>query len=960
MLDKLRTISSAPGFKMAVGAFIVPVVAFCIWFNWVWLNDLWTPDPVKQSRVAISVGTPTVHTRERLLNDRFEQVAWLDEELRGTRPEKSKKPEATPSAPAPAPAPAAAKEAAEQRMQITSESLEQLRYGADDPRKDFEMVNGYRDVLRAARARAMLDDRHDMDDNTLDLFSFDTTVMPRNGMHGSAAIEVLLTPDASELDPGLPGYKLARELFDQQADKDLFDTYVGWLDKVRNVQQSSLETLTYTLDTLEASQYRSSDYEQLLRRNACGELLRRARPDTSIVERQRACLSTLTGTTPWDWWERSPKPMIADTDARDAMRLLDKTLTSVTSKVLTRIAGDFLEQVEHARKLFLAKNRQALSDPTAQFNETLVAYGKSSLRGAEDLASGCIGTSTDTAASGVSVVPFWIVDALKREFPGDAQDLVFTCKIVPKNMPLRVFWALLDKLGPNAPETAPQNGSSQARDWSVPVVGGITFSSRDLERVQTSCVAASILEETAVRPTADQPRNHGASLKTFFDIRVDRLPTGCSLSVQPKVFSLRLPADLSGDELADANTQLNQQTDLLHQLKKLLEGPGYGNGSVEKPITAAYGYSLSPRLRQNVEIRRDTRDVASARFEQGGGSFKRSRGLDYRGVEPEVVGFMRSSKSERTPRAARFGWLLTPRPGKEDTYSVPLEQAELSAVVALPSWWRSALMQTCTRFLAQADTGDVVTDEFWDRSAKCRVEMIRLPGTSADVSRHLGMDVLTTPYMNSWKKPPVLFAGKTAESTQLVITGERLWRNTVVTLGGQKADRIEVLPDMTGIAATFTCIRKPTTGDFFLNDTQPQGPTAGPAIMVDRPESAPNAQPKGQTTSKQPSQRNRKTVLSTIVQTVSGQPVDKPAVAAPPMPPPPLPLPSAPATPTPPPSSPATLMLPPPPPSATYTVPVTVWTSEGHTSSLDANVVVDLGQTIKPCEGDVGGEKSMP
>jgi len=37
----------------------------------------------------------------------------------------------------------------------------------------------------------------------------------------------------------------------------------------------------------------------------------------------------------------------------------------------------------------------------------------------------------------------------------------------------------------------------------------------------------------------------------------------------------------------------------------------------------------------------------------------------------------------------------------------------------------------------------------------------------------------------------------------LPIPGDRLWRSTVVTLDGVRADRIEVLPDMRGILAVF-------------------------------------------------------------------------------------------------------------------------------------------------------------
>ncbi|MDS9469512.1 hypothetical protein RGQ15_18255 [Paracoccus sp. MBLB3053] len=46
--------------------------------------------------------------------------------------------------------------------------------------------------------------------------------------------------------------------------------------------------------------------------------------------------------------------------------------------------------------------------------------------------------------------------------------------------------------------------------------------------------------------------------------------------------------------------------------------------------------------------------------------------------------------------------------------------------------------------------------------------------------------------------------GSSAYQLALVIPGERLWRSTVVTLAGSKAERIEVMPDMRGILATMT------------------------------------------------------------------------------------------------------------------------------------------------------------
>ncbi|ANT62724.1 hypothetical protein AYJ57_20340 [Salipiger sp. CCB-MM3] len=48
---------------------------------------------------------------------------------------------------------------------------------------------------------------------------------------------------------------------------------------------------------------------------------------------------------------------------------------------------------------------------------------------------------------------------------------------------------------------------------------------------------------------------------------------------------------------------------------------------------------------------------------------------------------------------------------------------------------------------------------------------------------------------------------------EMVVPGERLWRSTVVTLGGAKAQRIEVMPDMRGILATFRLPEPPVAGE---------------------------------------------------------------------------------------------------------------------------------------------------
>jgi hypothetical protein len=54
---------------------------------------------------------------------------------------------------------------------------------------------------------------------------------------------------------------------------------------------------------------------------------------------------------------------------------------------------------------------------------------------------------------------------------------------------------------------------------------------------------------------------------------------------------------------------------------------------------------------------------------------------------------------------------------------------------------------------------------------------------------------------------------RAGEPASIVIPGERLWKSTMVTLNGQLAGRIQVLPDMRGIIATFEEVASPARSD---------------------------------------------------------------------------------------------------------------------------------------------------
>lgn len=65
----------------------------------------------------------------------------------------------------------------------------------------------------------------------------------------------------------------------------------------------------------------------------------------------------------------------------------------------------------------------------------------------------------------------------------------------------------------------------------------------------------------------------------------------------------------------------------------------------------------------------------------------------------------------------------------------------------------------------------------------------------------------------------------------MVVRGKRLWYGTVVTLGSQKADVIELLPGSNGVIATFDCLQEPE-GPAMLQAWSSEGVTSPVSVAV--------------------------------------------------------------------------------------------------------------------------------
>jgi hypothetical protein len=194
--------------------------------------------------------------------------------------------------------------------------------------------------------------------------------------------------------------------------------------------------------------------------------------------------------------------------------------------------------------------------------------------------------------------------------------------------------------------------------------------------------------------------------------------------------------------------------------------------------------------------------------------------------QPLIVGFA-DSRIERatdidraTPKApiTRFGWLIGPkfegiqRKFEAEFAHIPIQNA-LSAVISVPSWWKSVALETRACWLSSRDSSLWSNGTFeklcTERSTKEPPPYtVKLPGHVEEIPRRLGYTVGRRPRIAGFGRDVgSYFVGQ--KDAQMIINGLDLWRSTVVTMGGQRADWIEVMPNMKGIIARFGEITEP-------------------------------------------------------------------------------------------------------------------------------------------------------
>lgn len=162
-------------------------------------------------------------------------------------------------------------------------------------------------------------------------------------------------------------------------------------------------------------------------------------------------------------------------------------------------------------------------------------------------------------------------------------------------------------------------------------------------------------------------------------------------------------------------------------------------------------------------------------------------------------------------RQTTISWIVLPKDEgiwgtRHSAQSVPL-----SAIVSLPSWWPGVRIVTETCWLRpkrmHAESGRRLcpnTKEDVQGSHRHTAQILPLPYNLEDVLPKLGFFLIRYPYVDRFESSDITL--ESGREAQLRLTGKRLWKNPKVRIGEQWHTKVEVLPDMRGVVATFKCL----------------------------------------------------------------------------------------------------------------------------------------------------------
>lgn len=755
---------------------------------------------------TIFIETPQIYTRERLVNDRFVQESWLREVLKVD----------------PKFAPTSTVSIVDQRKrEVTIGSGEQKGSGdarAADPASgtapalhpavDFLARNSYRELIRSHLIENQLDDRHDIRGTTIYMLKFDLAIVPGNNTRKPAFVRVRITRDAPGADAkpaaqtksvpvAAKGPAIPRVPDDCPADEGARtkaatpeEYFVYYTQHFCQFAFSSSDKHPILLDFDLYNQWRASLRDRLT--TALQDVLSRFHANKFRDAEYSDFLAMLAESGAQDWFSHWANSLSMLQSKRDALRetlgssaplvtALDHRFDFLAKSILITAVDRGPIDIEQLQKDL--EGRGALPEPRddSSLREHLLRYA------VRRIGMAVVGDPT-----------------FQIEKNGETRE------IRSKTLDRFVFMSIPDSAGERSlPEIGlePREVFIHAfRRQEPDNLGKAECQSFTRDEFDRNYALFGNYQETAADGKVDEITVFRATPENYFN--ASWLP-GYILTAEnlkrafSKVKTLELPP--YGKCLASA--------------KAMTLPIGFLNFVANVVDIQTYTYATLPRLdllvadTSNDSARQEglSGDVAGT---GAAGSISNFYRRIERAVEAKtsIIGFSGSTCSAAGPMHCsaspppsdelNFGWVMAPPGGAKGPDDVvayrPMQptQRSLSALITVPTWWKRANLEVTT--------GWVRPDGSFEARPPQRYE-IPLPIDFESLDA-----ILTEPGRRDSRRPSIalerlpenLYVQACARA-EILVPGHRLWRSSVVVLGGQRADEVTVLPDMRGIIATF-------------------------------------------------------------------------------------------------------------------------------------------------------------
>jgi len=705
------------------------------------------------TRGSIYVDSPEVYTRERLVNDRYDQDYWLRQQLErlsAVTPEDlaSGRLYSRAALSAGAQAEAAGGVPGQDAGDHGAGAMQQLSF-----RDRFAVLSGIRDMIRQQILENMLDDRHDLTANSIYGLKFDTTVVPGRNTRDRAFVAVTVEPeivfeDIEASGPGLTDYmrtyvcRTRRPSDGADACEGVDAAQQAAYDKQTALYQAWLDDIEKRLNTNEASLVQS------------------------IGEEDEACPSPAPGVRA----EQYPELI---------RRTLDVVLSLPEKRFLIDHQGRFLSQ-EAALEAGIADDSDAAADPDTDLDADP-------------------GTRTDAGADGaeVTAVEASGEDAVAPE-SGEDNGPPTAEGGSPKGGAIRLTepWAKYMEIQVQPIRASDETACNVRVNFRVTAPRDFFIARR---RSAATEPAEALPEASCARTQSLFPI--GWTEDDTWQLLVDEWYFS-QINDTRASFEPRYPipdalldalAETAADTAADARVFLTCP-ELVRADDVIVNPPsGLFNFIESMRELDAYTYAVFPK-NDVLGVLRDT--ALAGAGGTGGAGFDLIRRLVQSGTESMAIGFGNGSTGKSDGERVGFGWVI----------SAPAEMApslrSQLVLISVPAWTDKVQVQVTTGWLDGRGRRDAV-------QVHPPVE-IRLPPdvTALDsIFRNQGW-VSPAPRIKDEAMDKAIYV-VAEQPASILIPGTRLWRSTAVTLGAQPADRIRVLPNMEGIIAEFRPVQLP-------------------------------------------------------------------------------------------------------------------------------------------------------